>query len=160
MVLPLWSDTKIHLDGDGWVCSVRVTPAVGTENTTAAFNPVICPYNTASTPDTWDEHDSDIAKWCSGMTICFCLLLRGFTVSTAGRTHVFKPVSVQAMWWVMNNLWSHSGCLKRNLASWHTTINLPYKILYVPLCCSEAGWGSADSCLPPADMKTHMQRIA
>ncbi|XP_017269302.1 protein phosphatase Slingshot homolog 1 isoform X1 [Kryptolebias marmoratus] len=39
MVLPLWSDTKIHLDGDG-----------------------------------------------------------GFTVNTAGRTHVFKPVSVQAMW--------------------------------------------------------------
>ncbi|XP_019504611.1 PREDICTED: protein phosphatase Slingshot homolog 1 [Hipposideros armiger] len=39
MVLRLWSDTKIHLDGDG-----------------------------------------------------------GFSVSTAGRMHVFKPVSVQAMW--------------------------------------------------------------
>lgn len=25
---------------------------------------------------------------------------RGFSVNTAGRSHVFKPVSVQAMWWV------------------------------------------------------------
>lgn len=32
---------------------------------------------------------------------CFCPLFRGFTVNTAGRTHVFKPVSVQAMWWVI-----------------------------------------------------------
>ncbi|MBN3278797.1 SSH1 phosphatase, partial [Polyodon spathula] len=39
MVLPLWSDTKIHLDGDG-----------------------------------------------------------GFSVTTAGKTRIFKPVSVQAMW--------------------------------------------------------------
>uniref|UniRef100_A0AAQ4S1Z8 Slingshot N-terminal domain-containing protein n=1 Tax=Gasterosteus aculeatus aculeatus TaxID=481459 RepID=A0AAQ4S1Z8_GASAC len=39
MVLPLWSDSNIHLDGDG-----------------------------------------------------------GFSVNTAGRSHVFKPVSVQAMW--------------------------------------------------------------
>ncbi|XP_068594452.1 protein phosphatase Slingshot homolog 1 [Brachionichthys hirsutus] len=49
MVLPLWSDTKIHLDGDG-----------------------------------------------------------GFTVSTAGRTHVFKPVSVQAMWSALQVL--HKVC--------------------------------------------------
>ncbi|KAM9393679.1 protein phosphatase Slingshot homolog 1 isoform 2-T2 [Pholidichthys leucotaenia] len=49
MVLPLWSDTKIHLDGDG-----------------------------------------------------------GFTVSTAGRTHVFKPVSVQAMWSALQVL--HKAC--------------------------------------------------
>lgn len=49
MVLPLWSDTKIHLDGDG-----------------------------------------------------------GFTVNTANRTHVFKPVSVQAMWSAIQVL--HKAC--------------------------------------------------
>ncbi|XP_077601096.1 protein phosphatase Slingshot homolog 1-like [Stigmatopora nigra] len=49
MVLPLWSDSKIHLDGDG-----------------------------------------------------------GFTVNTAGRTHVFKPVSVQAMWSALQVL--HKAC--------------------------------------------------
>ncbi|KAE8292143.1 Protein phosphatase Slingshot-like protein 1 [Larimichthys crocea] len=49
MVLPLWSDAKIHLDGDG-----------------------------------------------------------GFTVNTAGRTHVFKPVSVQAMWSALQVL--HKVC--------------------------------------------------
>ncbi|KAM6986490.1 protein phosphatase Slingshot homolog 1 [Aplochiton taeniatus] len=49
MVLPLWSDTKIHLDGDG-----------------------------------------------------------GFSVTTAGRLHVFKPVSVQAMWSALQIL--HKVC--------------------------------------------------
>uniref|UniRef100_A0A8C6V0U6 protein-serine/threonine phosphatase n=1 Tax=Neogobius melanostomus TaxID=47308 RepID=A0A8C6V0U6_9GOBI len=49
MVLPLWSDAKIHLDGDG-----------------------------------------------------------GFTVSTANRTHIFKPVSVQAMWSAIQVL--HKAC--------------------------------------------------
>ncbi|KAM6964959.1 protein phosphatase Slingshot homolog 1 [Aplochiton taeniatus] len=49
MVLPLWSDTKIHLDGDG-----------------------------------------------------------GFSVSTAGRIHLFKPVSVQAMWSALQIL--HKVC--------------------------------------------------
>uniref|UniRef100_A0A8C6YD27 Protein phosphatase Slingshot homolog 1 n=1 Tax=Naja naja TaxID=35670 RepID=A0A8C6YD27_NAJNA len=49
MVLRLWSDTKIHLDGDG-----------------------------------------------------------GFSVSTAGKTHIFKPVSVQAMWSALQIL--HKAC--------------------------------------------------
>ncbi|XP_064128386.1 protein phosphatase Slingshot homolog 1 isoform X3 [Loxodonta africana] len=49
MVLRLWSDTKIHLDGDG-----------------------------------------------------------GFSVSTAGRLHIFKPVSVQAMWSALQVL--HKAC--------------------------------------------------
>ncbi|KAE8634210.1 hypothetical protein XENTR_v10002231 [Xenopus tropicalis] len=49
MVLHLWSDTKIHLDGDG-----------------------------------------------------------GFSVNTAGKTHVFKPVSVQAMWSALQVL--HKAC--------------------------------------------------
>ncbi|XP_037548219.1 protein phosphatase Slingshot homolog 1 [Nematolebias whitei] len=49
MVLPLWSDTNIHLDGDG-----------------------------------------------------------GFSVNTAGRSHVFKPVSVQAMWSALQVL--HKAC--------------------------------------------------
>nr|XP_023957293.1 protein phosphatase Slingshot homolog 1 isoform X1 [Chrysemys picta bellii] len=49
MVLRLWSDTKIHLDGDG-----------------------------------------------------------GFSVSTAGKMHIFKPVSVQAMWSALQIL--HKAC--------------------------------------------------
>uniref|UniRef100_A0A7N8WZB4 Protein phosphatase Slingshot homolog 1 n=1 Tax=Mastacembelus armatus TaxID=205130 RepID=A0A7N8WZB4_9TELE len=49
MVLPLWSDANIHLDGDG-----------------------------------------------------------GFSVNTAGRSHVFKPVSVQAMWSALQVL--HKAC--------------------------------------------------
>ncbi|KAM6423017.1 protein phosphatase Slingshot homolog 1 isoform 2-T2 [Liasis olivaceus] len=49
MVLRLWSDTKIHLDGDG-----------------------------------------------------------GFSVSTAGKMHIFKPVSVQAMWSALQVL--HKAC--------------------------------------------------
>ncbi|XP_044296640.1 protein phosphatase Slingshot homolog 1 isoform X4 [Varanus komodoensis] len=49
MVLRLWSDTKIHLDGDG-----------------------------------------------------------GFSVSTAGKIHIFKPVSVQAMWSALQIL--HKAC--------------------------------------------------
>ncbi|CAM4544725.1 unnamed protein product [Leuciscus chuanchicus] len=49
MVLPLWSDTKIHLDGDG-----------------------------------------------------------GFSMTTVGRTHIFKPVSVQAMWSALQIL--HKAC--------------------------------------------------
>ncbi|XP_077165221.1 protein phosphatase Slingshot homolog 1 isoform X2 [Paroedura picta] len=49
MVLRLWSDTKMHLDGDG-----------------------------------------------------------GFSVSTAGRMHIFKPVSVQAMWSALQIL--HKAC--------------------------------------------------
>ncbi|XP_077442170.1 protein phosphatase Slingshot homolog 1-like isoform X2 [Vanacampus margaritifer] len=49
MVLPLWSDTNIHLDGDG-----------------------------------------------------------GFSVKTTGRSHVFKPVSVQAMWCALQVV--HKAC--------------------------------------------------
>ncbi|CAN0335367.1 unnamed protein product [Lampetra fluviatilis] len=49
LVLPLWSDTKIHLDGDG-----------------------------------------------------------GFSVTTVNRTHIFKPVSVQAMWSALQCL--HKTC--------------------------------------------------
>ncbi|KAM9469138.1 uncharacterized protein ssh2a isoform 1-T1 [Clarias gariepinus] len=49
LVLPLWSDTLIHLDGDG-----------------------------------------------------------GFSVSTANRVHIFKPVSVQAMWSALQSL--HKAC--------------------------------------------------
>ncbi|KAM8885236.1 protein phosphatase Slingshot homolog 1 isoform 2-T2 [Spinachia spinachia] len=54
MALPLWSDTKIHLDGDG-----------------------------------------------------------GFTVNTASRTHVFKPVSVQAMWSALQVLHKASEVSRR-----------------------------------------------
>ncbi|XP_016142020.1 protein phosphatase Slingshot homolog 1-like isoform X2 [Sinocyclocheilus grahami] len=54
MVLPLWSDTKIHLDGDG-----------------------------------------------------------GFSVTTAGHTHIFKPVSVQAMWSALQILHKASEVSRR-----------------------------------------------
>ena len=33
----------------------------------------------------------------------FCC--RGFSVSVCGRQHIFKPVSVQAMWWVLAESW-------------------------------------------------------
>ncbi|KAM9541214.1 protein phosphatase Slingshot homolog 1-like isoform 1-T1 [Salvelinus alpinus] len=55
MVLPLWSDTKIHLDGDG-----------------------------------------------------------GFSVTTGGRSHVFKPVSVQAMWSALQILHKASDMSRRH----------------------------------------------
>uniref|UniRef100_A0A673W281 Protein phosphatase Slingshot homolog 1 n=1 Tax=Salmo trutta TaxID=8032 RepID=A0A673W281_SALTR len=55
MVLPLWSDTKIHLDGDG-----------------------------------------------------------GFSVTTGGRSHVFKPVSVQAMWSALQILHKASDVSRRH----------------------------------------------
>nr|XP_033812799.1 protein phosphatase Slingshot homolog 1 isoform X2 [Geotrypetes seraphini] len=54
MVLHLWSDTKIHLDGDG-----------------------------------------------------------GFSVSTAGKTHIFKPVSVQAMWSALQILYKACEVARR-----------------------------------------------
>lgn len=34
------------------------------------------------------------------MTDLSSLSISGFSVSTAGRMHIFKPVSVQAMWYV------------------------------------------------------------
>lgn len=46
------------------------------------------------------------------------LSTRGFSVTTAGRSHVFKPVSVQAMWWVNSTpLWTH-WCLVTFCPCW------------------------------------------
>lgn len=107
MVLPLWSDTKIHLDGDGWVWffiiffffnSFFMTLVLRTEATAGALS--CCFFCIHPWHFRW-THSNHL----------FYLLLRGFTVNTAGRTHVFKPVSVQAMWWVMINPRSHSGWL-------------------------------------------------
>lgn len=110
MVLPLWSDTKIHLDGDGWVWVLfffyffkffLYDPCFKDRGHSWSiimllfFFFCIHPWH---------------FKWTHSNHL-FYLLLRGFTVNTAGRTHVFKPVSVQAMWWVMINPWSHSGWL-------------------------------------------------
>lgn len=81
MVLPLWSDTKIHLDGDGWVQTVT-SPLLHTRI------------------QSWWK---TMRRWGNDQQLC--LHHRGFTVNTAGRTHVFKPVSVQVMWWVMNKSW-------------------------------------------------------
>ncbi|KAM4578943.1 protein phosphatase Slingshot homolog 1 isoform 2-T2 [Fundulus diaphanus] len=74
MVLPLWSDTKIHLDGDG-----------------------------------------------------------GFTVNTAGRTHVFKPVSVQAMWSALQVL--HKAC------------EVSRRFNYFPGCMALTWMGYYESCI-------------
>lgn len=73
LVLPLWSNTLIHLDGDGWGITFTHKPSSAFLNTTFTK--------------------------CSDWTCCIPLI-RGFSVSTVNRVHVFKPVSVQAMWWV------------------------------------------------------------
>uniref|UniRef100_A0A3Q2PKW8 protein-serine/threonine phosphatase n=1 Tax=Fundulus heteroclitus TaxID=8078 RepID=A0A3Q2PKW8_FUNHE len=72
MVLPLWSDTKIHLDGDG------------------------------------------------------------FTVNTAGRTHVFKPVSVQAM---------------SALQVLHKACEVSRRFNYFPGCMALTWMGYYESCI-------------
>ncbi|XP_058230387.1 protein phosphatase Slingshot homolog 1 isoform X4 [Hemibagrus wyckioides] len=77
MVLPLWSDTKIHLDGDG-----------------------------------------------------------GFSVTTAGRTHIFKPVSVQAMWSALQVL--HKACeVSRRYNYFPGGIALTWMGYYESCICSE-----------------------
>ncbi|XP_036070327.1 protein phosphatase Slingshot homolog 1 isoform X2 [Oryzias melastigma] len=77
MVLPLWSDTNIHLDGDG-----------------------------------------------------------GFSVSTAGRSHVFKPVSVQAMWSALQVL--HKACeLSRRFNYFPGGIALTWMAFYESCITSE-----------------------
>ncbi|XP_078812384.1 protein phosphatase Slingshot homolog 1 isoform X1 [Oryzias latipes] len=77
MVLPLWSDTNIHLDGDG-----------------------------------------------------------GFSVTTAGRSHVFKPVSVQAMWSALQIL--HKACeLSRRFNYFPGGIALTWMAFYEGCITSE-----------------------
>uniref|UniRef100_A0A3P9L6F5 Protein phosphatase Slingshot homolog 1 n=1 Tax=Oryzias latipes TaxID=8090 RepID=A0A3P9L6F5_ORYLA len=77
MVLPLWSDTNIHLDGDG-----------------------------------------------------------GFSVTTAGRSHVFKPVSVQAMWSALQVL--HKACeLSRRFNYFPGGIALTWMAFYEGCITSE-----------------------
>lgn len=48
------------------------------------------------------------------LILCLC---RGFSVSTVNRVHVFKPVSVQAMWWV-------TSVSKYLMSSEHTVLPL------------------------------------
>ncbi|XP_037609601.1 protein phosphatase Slingshot homolog 1 isoform X2 [Sebastes umbrosus] len=77
MVLPLWSDTNIHLDGDG-----------------------------------------------------------GFSVNTAGRSHVFKPVSVQAMWSALQVL--HKACeVSRRFNYFQGGIPLTWMAFYESCITSE-----------------------
>lgn len=77
MVLPLWSDTNIHLDGDG-----------------------------------------------------------GFSVTTAGRSHVFKPVSVQAMWSALQVL--HKACeVSRRFNYFPGGISLTWMAFYESCVTSE-----------------------
>lgn len=45
-----------------------------------------------------ESTQSRCPMWCPGNDQQLSLHHRGFTVNTAGRTHVFKPVSVQVMW--------------------------------------------------------------
>lgn len=56
------------------------------------------------------------------MSLYFC---RGFSVSTVNRVHVFKPVSVQAMWWATSSRFSimHSSlCICFTLNSCFTLV--------------------------------------
>nr|XP_040053639.1 protein phosphatase Slingshot homolog 1 isoform X1 [Gasterosteus aculeatus aculeatus] len=77
MVLPLWSDSNIHLDGDG-----------------------------------------------------------GFSVNTAGRSHVFKPVSVQAMWSALQVL--HKACeVSRRFNYFQGGIALTWMAFYESCITSE-----------------------
>ncbi|KAK5900918.1 hypothetical protein CgunFtcFv8_025838 [Champsocephalus gunnari] len=77
MVLPLWSDTNIHLDGDG-----------------------------------------------------------GFSVNTTGRSHVFKPVSVQAMWSALQIL--HKACeVSRRFNYFQGGIALTWMAFYESCITSE-----------------------
>lgn len=75
LVLPLWSDTLIHLDGDGWAdFQHALTTHIKHQLAKIFF---------------LTHYASSVAAH------------RGFSVSTDNRVHVFKPVSVQAMWWVI-----------------------------------------------------------
>uniref|UniRef100_A0AAR2KF75 protein-serine/threonine phosphatase n=1 Tax=Pygocentrus nattereri TaxID=42514 RepID=A0AAR2KF75_PYGNA len=77
LVLPLWSDTLIHLDGDG-----------------------------------------------------------GFSVSTANRVHVFKPVSVQAMWSALQSL--HKACEVARCNNYYPgSLFLTWVSYYQSCICSE-----------------------
>ncbi|XP_066521221.1 protein phosphatase Slingshot homolog 2 isoform X2 [Hoplias malabaricus] len=77
LVLPLWSDTMIHLDGDG-----------------------------------------------------------GFSVSTANRVHVFKPVSVQAMWSALQSL--HKACEVARCNNYYPgSLFLTWVSYYQSRMCSE-----------------------
>uniref|UniRef100_A0A672GDB3 protein-serine/threonine phosphatase n=1 Tax=Salarias fasciatus TaxID=181472 RepID=A0A672GDB3_SALFA len=91
MVLPLWSDTNIHLDGDG-----------------------------------------------------------GFSVNTAGRSHVFKPVSVQAMWSALQVL--HKACeVSRRFNYFPGGIALTWMAFY------ESGITSEQSCINEWNAMTDLE---
>lgn len=47
---------------------------------------------------------------------CHFLFFRGFSVSVCGRHHIFKPVSVQAMWWVK--------VLLQKFVLWHSPLSI------------------------------------
>lgn len=91
MVLPLWSDTNIHLDGDG-----------------------------------------------------------GFSVNTAGRSHVFKPVSVQAMWSALQVL--HKACeVSRRFKYFPGGIALTWMAFY------ESSINSEQSCINEWNAMTDLE---
>ncbi|XP_033846256.1 protein phosphatase Slingshot homolog 1 [Periophthalmus magnuspinnatus] len=92
MVLPLWSDTNIHLDGDG-----------------------------------------------------------GFSVHTAGRSHVFKPVSVQAMWSALQVI--HKACeVSRRFNYFPGGIALTWMAFY------ESSITSDQSCINEWNVMTDLER--
>ncbi|KAL4608459.1 hypothetical protein GN956_G24470 [Arapaima gigas] len=77
LVLPLWSDTRIHLDGDG-----------------------------------------------------------GFSVCTVNRVHVFKPVSVQAMWSALQSL--HKACDVARIQNYYpSSLFLTWVSYYQSQVCSD-----------------------
>ncbi|OXB69463.1 UNVERIFIED_CONTAM: hypothetical protein H355_004776 [Colinus virginianus] len=85
MVLPLWSDTQVFLDGDGGF-------SVTSGGQTRIFKPI-----------------SIQTMWADRCTLGMVLPLwsdtqvfldgdGGFSVTSGGQTRIFKPISIQTMW--------------------------------------------------------------
>lgn len=80
LVLRVLADTAIRLDGDGWV------EPVGIGTRTSINDELTCGIDIR-----WRRPN------CAFFFLLF-LFNSGFSVSVCGRQHIFKPVSVQAMW--------------------------------------------------------------
>lgn len=86
-----------------------------------------------------DKRTSDCAG-CSDSVSLLCFLHRGFSVSTDNRIHIFKPVSVQAMWLVL--FFSSWDSLNRILSSdalkliFYPNNRIDIKVFIFILCCN------------------------
>lgn len=77
----------------------------------------------------WIKHSPN-TRWSDGFVFVLFFPLSGFSVSTDNRVHVFKPVSVQAMWWgkTIENLCSFFFFL--SFTSFHLLDAILIKIVY------------------------------